>query len=801
MYGCKDRTVSRSIASDPTFATSRLAPVQSWYGYLEGFSQEFVREVLQRYGPHARTVYDPFAGVGTVPLVASILGLQGYYSEINPVLRLVTAAKLAALNTDTESRARLLQGLQKCLTQIDTVTTQLPHADDLLQSYDRCFGASVFFEPSVLREVLLVRTFIDWMAEPGSTTAGLLTVAAINGLVKVSRLQRAGDLRFKTDSELRRSQESFVHMFSGHLREMITDLSSAGRASPLPALASADARRLDRAMDGCFDVVVTSPPYLNGTNYFRNTKLELWFMRELQSKSDLATFRRQAVTAGINDVSLKTAVDQASPSVAAVYDELSKHAYDRRIPKMVADYFKDMKIIFANLRGSLAPGAAVIIDIGDSIYGGIRVRTDQLLVDILSDLGYRLRDSVTLRKRLSHNGQLLSQVLLVMEWKADSELKDTARHSWDVKWHTFKTNLPQRTLPYSKRNWGHPLHSLCSYEGKMKPSIAHFLVDTFVPPGGTMLDPFAGVGTVPFEAALQGKGSTGFDISPAAMCIARAKLGRFEPEQCRDLVRVLGEHLESYLVSATQMTEIGAFGFNRTLREYFHPDTLREIIAAREFFSKLDKRDPSVSLVMASLLHILHGNRPYALSRRSHPITPYAPSGPYEYRPLIPRLTAKLERSLSSPLPTNFRYGRMVECDSTQPWPQDIRGLDAIVTSPPFFDSTRFHLANWMRLWFCGWSDDDFKQEPAKYVDERQKKGLGLYESIFRQARLCLKPSGVLVMHLGKSKKCDMGAELGEMARPWFRVEDLFIEDVRGCESHGVTDVGTVVAHEYLVLS
>ena len=27
-----------------------------------------------------------------------------------------------------------------------------------------------------------------------------------------------------------------------------------------------------------FDGVITSPPYLNGTNYFRNTKLELWFM-------------------------------------------------------------------------------------------------------------------------------------------------------------------------------------------------------------------------------------------------------------------------------------------------------------------------------------------------------------------------------------------------------------------------------------------------------------------------------------------------------------------------------------------
>ena len=32
------------------------------------------------------------------------------------------------------------------------------------------------------------------------------------------------------------------------------------------------------------DVIVTSPPYLNGTNYIRNTKLELWFLGYLKVK-------------------------------------------------------------------------------------------------------------------------------------------------------------------------------------------------------------------------------------------------------------------------------------------------------------------------------------------------------------------------------------------------------------------------------------------------------------------------------------------------------------------------------------
>ena len=39
-----------------------------------------------------------------------------------------------------------------------------------------------------------------------------------------------------------------------------------------------------------------------------------------------------------------------------------------------------------------------------------------------------------------------------------------------------------------------------------------------------VLDPFAGVGTIPFEAALAGKHAYGFEISPAAFAIASAKV-------------------------------------------------------------------------------------------------------------------------------------------------------------------------------------------------------------------------------------------------------------------------------------
>jgi hypothetical protein len=139
--------------------------------------------------------------------------------------------------------------------------------------------------------------------------------------------------------------------------------------------------------------------------------------------------------------------------------------------------------------------------------------------------------------------------------------------------------------------------------------------------------------------------------------------------------------------------------------------------------------------------------------------------------------------------------------DATAPWPDDAAALDAVVTSPPFFDSTRFYLANWMRLWMAGWERADFERRPSRFVDERQRKDLSLYRGLFRQARERLVAGGVVVLHLGKSHKCDMAARLGELARPWFRTVDRFDEDVGHCQSHGIRDQGSVAQHQYLVLA
>jgi len=784
-----------------TFKGGSREPFIRWYPFLEGYSPQFVERIISKYAPRSKIVLDPFAGTGTTVFTASKLNIKAYFCEINPLLQHITQTKIQVRSLDPFQKSNLIARLEDIKDNVGSISSYEP--DYLLAAASkRVFGESNFFDNAVYERVLQSRSWIDDISLEMPLAGDVVTIAILSSLIPASNMKRAGDLRFKTEKEKQNEKVNFLSSVYGKLNEIIKDIRSDSdgmRAQPI--LVSEKASSIDKVPNLNVDTVITSPPYVNGTNYFRNTKIELWFLRCLQEKQDLKRFRLASLTCGINDVSVAKLPSEVFPQVAEVIEQLEHTAYDQRIPKMVACYFSEITNIFRAIIPHFAQKVTVAIDIGDSCYSGVHVPVDRLLTSCLENIGLQLRDEVTLRKRRSRSGMVLKQSLLVFDYaKEPVRRSNHAVKVWATAWAEFKKSLPHQKAPFCKRNWGHSWHSLCSYPGKLKPAIARYLVKTFVPTGGSILDPFSGVGTIPFEAALQGRRAYGFEISPAALAIARAKAERPKKDECLKDIETLEIYLSRNSLNSAELEDADEFGFNGKICDYYEERTLKEIILARRYYKVRQPETSSAALVFACLLHILHGNRPYALSRRSHPITPYKPTGPFEYRPLINHLEQKVMRSFQEPLPSEFCPGKVFHQDATKWWPTEINQLDAVITSPPFFDSTRFYLANWLRLWFAGWSPRDFNERPKGFVEEKQKKGFEVYIPILRQARERLKHDGVVVFHLGKSEKCDMANVMRKLAKNWFRHSEVFDESVTHCESHGIRDKGTVTSHQYLLL-
>lgn len=816
--------VGRDIDIDPvdaTFRDSARAPLHSWFPYLEGYSPRFVESVRAEYMPAATRIIEPFAGSGTTPIVLGQAGIACAYSEANPAMAFIVRTKLAVLGSRREVRLALSDDLRRlAATLADRLSALEPDAG-LRSSYIASFGKSIFFADEALETILRLRTLCDEVSSESTLLGDCLLLAVLAVLIPCSHMKRAGDLRFKTPKELAAGVPNPIAAVVARLIDQASDLSPVIEIKTDATFACDSAGDLASHLDGSWDGVITSPPYLNGTNYIRNARLELWFLRRVREKIDLRRLRDRVITSGINDVDVQTQWQPVTDGVARVVAELQEKAYDERIAKMVGGYFFDMAAVLRALQTCVRDHGRLCIDIGDSIYAGVHVATDDLLVEIAEDIGFRTVERLHLRKRMSKSGVPVRQQLLVFERSAarprlklerltddalpskppvTATLKQGLPSDWVAKWAAFKETLPHQSLPYSQREWGGPAHSMCSYQGKMKPALAHHLINCFSSEGDIVVDPFSGAGTIPFEACRMGRRGYGVDISALGHVLTFAKVAATSPEAVDALLLRLERFLSSYQLSTQDTESASAVRFNSAVPDYFHPETFREVMAARRFFQDQWNSSPEWALLLASTLHLLHGNRPYALSRRSHPVTPFKPTGPFEYRALMPRLREKLARMSAELWNGSRKYGGSSQGDCTATWPSIIPKADVVLTSPPFFDSTRFYMTNWMRFWFVGWERSDFDSKPVDYVESRQKQNLDVYVDFFAASRERIKDRGLLVLHLGYSTKCDMGTELTSRTGAAFEVMDCFTEGVEHCESHGIRDKGTVSGHTYLVL-
>lgn len=779
-----------SKAAAATFALNKNEPIHGWYSYIEGYSSCLIEDIINEIGiENIHSVYDPFCGTGTTALVAATHGIKSYYCETNPFMQQVIEAKINCVKRLRDSGIKS-KYLMQLLSYLENYSFPLTDDEPMWDGFEK------FFEPIVLGQLLCLKQEVDKIEDEDTREIAKILLASV--LVKSSKMIRQGDLRFAKDNEKKKDDLNILENFVSKLKIAICDIENTKLSVLAETVRLADDAR-DITSENLVDCVITSPPYLNGTNYIRNTKLELKLTGHVQTEKDLPLYHSKGIIAGINNVSKRKEEFVVLDCVQPYIDKLLPVAYDKRIPLMVSGYFYDMEKVIERLSHAIKDNGFFIMDIGDSQFAGIHIPTHEILIKICEKYGFKLYEEDILRKRRSKNGMILSQRLLKFRLHKTESDKEIFR----LQAMNFMSEMPYKEKPFSGRNWGHAWHSLCSYHGKLKPAIAHFLVEKFSKPGDVVVDPLSGVGTIPLEACLQGRIGIGNDLSELAFCVTKAKVEKPKLEDCLSLLDDLNKYINDQKKSThiiSQVDKYSSFGFNGKLLSYFHEDTFKEILCARNFFvPKIKSISSEEAMVFSCLLHVLHGNRPYALSRNSHPLTPYAPTGEYIYKNLIEHVKNKLVSSYKNVDFSNYCYGKSIYGDYQKLAEYNLLA-DIIISSPPFADSMRFYMQNWMRLWLCGWEDLDYKNADSVFLDQKQKKDFDVYLPFFETCCDILKPNGKVILHLGKTKKIDMAEELSKRASNYFDEIYRGTECVQEIEKHGIKDKGTTVEHQYLFL-
>jgi DNA modification methylase len=782
-------------AHDRTFKETKLLPVHGWYPYVEGFSGAYIRNALLRASPTPRVVYDPFGGAGTTQLIASTLGIRSLYSEINPFMAFVAETKVASASWARKHIVEFANAVELYVRELNPKRFERRAAKVDLTPYHEAFPDRDFFQEKDIRELVAARDVAIELTQrhPHARSMLLLSVAA--NAVHSSNMTRRADLRRRRPDEYKTRVVDVKRSVSLHLMRMLEDIQRLPFRMAPTTLASEDARTIGREYANAADMAITSPPYLNGTNYFRNTKIELWLLGFLRHEAELGAFNRRAIAAGINNISKDRTVTHTLPSVERVARVLDEDAYDARIPTLVRQYFSDMWDVLDSVFRTLVPGGRFLLDIGDSKFSGVHVPTDRLLADVAAQVGFRLEQRQILAKRYSRDKSELVQVELQFLKPRVQTRPTKASGGLEERIDAFARELPFKREPFSRRNWGHPLHSLCSYQGKLKPGLAHWLVDTFVPEGGTVLDPLGGVGTIAFEAALTGRKALSNDMSPFASTVASGKLDPPTPAAAEEVVSEIERRMGSVELDSSDFLA-AEFGLNATVQDYYHPDTLIEVLKARRVFLADSTHSTAEAFVWSCLLHSLHGNRPYALSRTSHPITPFNPSGPRVYKSVIETIRQRAKRLASEALPDGFVRGNSTRSDFRD-LPSAATKFDAIITSPPFL-GMRFDRPNWLRMWFCGWNADDFHKTSLGFLERQQLTSSVCYEDFFRTCSDLLAADGVLVVHMGSGGRRDLANDLRDIGKTQFRLRGEVSENVEGIEQHGIRDKGLTTTHHFL---
>lgn len=347
-----------------TFVPNKALPIYNWFYFKEGFSRDLVMLLLDRYaGKGNLNVLDVFCGSGTTLLACKERGLDSYGFDVSPLA--VLAGRAKTQDYDSGELKRAMRELSKTKFRRQD-TKAVPK------------NIRRFFNPHTLEDVLFFREEIN---QYKGEINDFLKLGLITSTTRCSYMHKDGAVLKLRKGPVPVFRKFYIRTLRGMLRDL-------GRVKFRPCQTFAgegDARNLK--IDSRFiDLVITSPPYLNKTEYTSIYRVEEFLFFGGEERPDMRSY-----------IGLETDAEPVFPGID--------------LPPVANAYFRDMKRVLGELRRVCRPGAVLCFVLGDGCFPnwkgrpgagrqtGLVVHCDELLPKVAEQAGLRTEKIYILGRR------------------------------------------------------------------------------------------------------------------------------------------------------------------------------------------------------------------------------------------------------------------------------------------------------------------------------------------------------------------------------------------------------------------
>lgn len=267
------------------FTTNANECVHRWAPYVQGFSASFVQSILERYGQDyiSPRILDPFAGCGTVLVQSKIDGYESFGVELNPLLQYIADVKVNSWTVRPSQLIKLYHALRT----------------DVLTSEPHFLKSESHFSPEVLTSLKRIKGGIDSFAprtDEQKNIRRLFDVAFASILIDSSNLKRTPCLGYWKDKTVDVNApfvlfNKKIFEIAEDLKLLQTDYKDSLRVRSEVIFANSmtyDYRHKH-------DLVITSPPYMNGLDYVMNYKIEMAWLGFITSHKEAKAIKDDMV--------------------------------------------------------------------------------------------------------------------------------------------------------------------------------------------------------------------------------------------------------------------------------------------------------------------------------------------------------------------------------------------------------------------------------------------------------------------------------------------------------------------------